>query len=263
MSELPRSDTMKALLVAELADPQAQEDEMVNMFEKVAWRYDIANILLTGGLQDYWKGQTGRDLINASGKNDFSKLLDVGTGTGSSIESLQSVADKMGVEIKQIAGVDPTNAMLEVARKKDLGSNVELINVGGENINSVVESNSVDLGISYYAVRNMHGYRLKTFENIEKVLKPGGSFAILDCMNNADPNLVFNLASIYTSKIMPVLGGLITGDKDSYKYLKESRDVFKTKEELRGELEQVGLVFHSWREFMSGICTNIIVKKPE
>ena len=193
-----------------------KKQQVAQMFNNIAKRYDFLNRFLSLGIDIYWRKRT----ISQLKKNNPSTILDIATGTADlAIEALS-------LNPKQIIGIDISVQMLEIGHKKIQNKNLEaVIKLQlGDSENLPFENNSFDAITCAFGVRN--------FENLEKglsemyrVLKPGGRVVILE-FSKPQQFPIKQLYAFYFNAVLPFVGRLISKDVSAYTYLPESVNMF-------------------------------------
>lgn len=201
-------------------------------FSSIAPRYDLANHLLSGGIDFYWR----RKLVSLAGKEPCPRILDLATGSGDVAFALRK---KLPAET-EIVGLDFCPPMLERARgKRDrLGLNEEGNQfVEGDCMELRFEDASFDLVTIAFGLRNLSG-REQGLREILRVLKPGGRLIVLEF---SQPYFWFRpFYYLYLRGILPWVARLLTGDRGAYQYLGTSISGFPDRKELGHEMEAVG-----------------------
>ncbi len=202
------------------------------MFDRIAGRYDLLNRLQSFGMDQGWRRRALKSLELSP--NHY--MLDLATGTA----DLAIMAARR-VPGLQVVGLDPSPAMLEVGRKKvtdaALTEHVELVEGDAQSL--PFESERFH-GISMaWGIRNVPD-RDRALDEMKRVLRPGGRFAILE---GGEPEgfLVGPTGRFYMHHILPQLGAILSGAQE-YKYLPDSIAQFPAPSEFCAQLEQVG--FH-------------------
>jgi len=196
------------------------------IFDSIAGRYDLLNHLLSFGIDFYWR----KKALKFTGLNSSSILLDVACGTG----DVAIQAKKMGVE--NIFGADFSHNMLKLFNEKSKwieGRNIQIV---AENI--PIKDESVTNITVAFGVRNFYNIQ-QGFKSFYRILKPDGKVTIIEF--RMPSNFIFrSLYKFYFKKILPLVGGLISGDKEAYNYLPTSVEEFDEKIKLPGLLRNSG-----------------------
>ncbi|MCG3715644.1 class I SAM-dependent methyltransferase, partial [Aliarcobacter butzleri] len=95
-----------------------KQEKIVSMFNNIAGTYDIANRVLSMGIDKSWRNKACNKTFELYGKKDIEKIVDVACGTGDMILFWQQVAKENSINLKNIIGVDPSVGMMEVGKKK-------------------------------------------------------------------------------------------------------------------------------------------------
>lgn len=233
-----------------------KQEKIVSMFNNIAGTYDIANRVLSMGIDKSWRNKACNKTFELYGKKDIEKIVDVACGTGDMILFWQQVAKEDGINLKNIIGIDPSVGMMEVGKKKL--PDVEFIEAYATQMPLIDKSADI-ISISY-GIRNVV-QRQEAFDEFARVLKKDGLVVINEFTKNKKENLLDHLTDFYLNKVLPVLGGLISKNKEAYRYLPDSIDEFLTTENLCKELKQSGLEPVYVKAFSMNISTLIIAKK--
>ena len=150
------------------------------------------------------------------------------------------------------------NNQVVVADLKPSEHEVEFIEAGAAQM--PLENESADIISISYGIRNVV-QRQEAFDEFARVLKKDGLVVINEFTKNKKENLLDHLTDFYLNKVLPVLGGLISKNKEAYRYLPDSIDEFLTTENLCKELKQSGLEPVYVKAFSMNISTLIIAKK--
>ncbi len=209
-------------------DPVAVRDT----FTSVAPRYDLANHLLSGGIDFLWR----RKLVKQARQGGHDQILDLATGSGD-----VALALRYGLSAKvKITGVDFCEPMLERARWKRDQQNLEKeLNqfLLGDCLDLEFPDESFDLITIAFGLRNLADRKLGLSEML-RVLKPGGRLMVLEF---SQPYFWFRpFYYMYLKGILPWLARLVTGDRDAYLYLGSSISEFPDRVGLAQEIKQSG-----------------------
>jgi demethylmenaquinone methyltransferase/2-methoxy-6-polyprenyl-1,4-benzoquinol methylase len=168
----------------------------------------------------------------------------------------EKVAKENSIDIKNIIGVDPSVGMMEVGKKKL--PHVQFIEAGAASM--PLESSSADIISISYGIRNVV-QRQEAFHEFARVLKKDGLVVINEFTKNKKEKPLDYITDFYMNKILPVLGGIISKNKEAYTYLPNSIDAFLTTENLCKELKIAGLEPIHVKAFSMNISTLIIARK--
>ena len=227
------------------ATPQGARDEreaaawVRGMFARVARRYDLANHLLSFNIDRLWRARTVRrvrPILNRPG----TRVLDICCGTG---DLTLALARQCGAPV---FGSDFCHPMLVAARGKGAADLFEADALG-----LPLRDASLDLVTVAFGFRNLANYRAGLAE-MRRVLRPAGMAAILEF--SEPPNPVFAaLYHFYSRRILPLIGGVLSGSRDAYTYLPESVRKFPSPDELAEEMRRAGFVEVRYERFTGGI----------
>ncbi len=196
------------------------------MFDNIAGRYDFLNHFLSFGLDFYWR----KKALKLTGLNSDSILLDIACGTG----DVAIQAKKMGVQ--KIFGADFSYNMLSLFDKKSQWIDGHLVQMVAEHI--PFKNDSFTNITVAFGVRNFYDIQ-QGFNSFFRVLKPKGKATVIEF--RMPSNKFFkSVYRFYFKKILPVLGGIISGDKAAYTYLPESVEEFDEKVDLTVLLNNAG-----------------------
>ena len=233
-----------------------KQEKIVSMFDDIAGTYDITNRVLSMGIDKSWRNKACNLAYSFYEKDEIPKIVDVACGTGDMIAYWKKTAITNGINLGNVVGVDPSVGMMEVAKKKL--PDVEFIEAGAASM--PIESDSADMISISYGIRNVV-QRQEAFDEFARVLKKDGLVVISEFTKNEKTNPLDYLTDFYMNKILPVLGGLISRNKEAYTYLPNSIDEFLTTDNLCKELKQAGLEPIHVKAFSMNISTLIIAKK--
>ena len=201
-------------------------------FTRVAPRYDVANHLLSGGIDFLWR----KNLVKLACEGSQQDILDLATGSGDVAFALRHGLPK---DVR-VTGVDFCEPMLKQAREKRdkqaLSSDDNQF-VVGDCLDLKFEDESFDLITIAFGLRNLAD-RNRGLSEMLRVLKPGGRLIVLEF---SQPYFWFRpFYYFYLRGILPWLARLVTGDRDAYLYLGSSISEFPDRSDLSKELEDAG-----------------------
>lgn len=233
-----------------------KQEKIVSMFNDIAGTYDVANRVLSMGIDKSWRNKACNLTFDFYGKKKIEKIVDVACGTGDMIQHWKKIANENNVEIENIVGIDPSVGMMAEGKKKL--PEVEFIESGAADM--PLDSDSTDIISISYGIRNVV-QRQEAFVEFARVLKKDGLVVISEFTKNEKTNPLDYLTDFYMNKILPTLGGLISRNKEAYTYLPNSIDEFLTTDNLCKELKIAGLEPIHVKAFSMNISTLIIAKK--
>lgn len=226
-------------------DEGAKAGMVHGVFSRVASKYDIMNDLMSLGIHRVWKDAMMDWLAPRAGQ----KLLDVAGGTG-------DVAFRfLGRALNSTATVcDMTESMLIAgqtrAEAEDMASRLDW--VVGDAMALPFESNTFDVYTISFGIRNVTRIP-DALREAYRVLKPGGRLMVLEF--SAIPNdLLQSLYDSYSFNIIPVMGQVVAGDRDSYQYLVESIRKFPKQEIFASMIREAGFEQVKYRNLSLGIA---------
>ena len=224
---------------------QAAAQWVRTMFARVAPRYDLINHLLSFNIDRWWRWQTTRGLAAILARPD-AVTVDLCCGTADLTLALARRA------AHRVYGSDFCHPMLIAARQKIARSGVVSEVFESDALSLPFRDGSLDLVTAAFGFRNLANYERGISEML-RVLKPGGTAAILEF--STPPNRIFRAAySVYSTRVLPMIGGLISGSRDAYTYLPESVRKFPGADELAGQMRTAGFRTVRFRRMTGGIA---------
>ncbi len=199
--------------MANVVEGRAQQ-AVGEMFNRISRRYDLANRLLSFGIDQLWRHRTLHSLGNLEGKT----LLDVATGTG----DLLWLSGKLTEPPRYRIGLDYSPAMIRYGRTRHPDEKVNWLHGSGDAL--PLRDNSVDAITIAFGIRNIAEYPTALRE-FHRVLVSGGKVAILEFSIPANP-VWRSVYGFYFHHVLPVVGGVLSGNFDAYRYLPASVDKF-------------------------------------
>ena len=203
---------------------QERASYVQNMFTRIAGRYDIMNRLMTGGQDVRWR----RQVIRLARLRPGGSLLDLGTGTGDlAREALAQVPRA------RVIAADFTLEMMRVGQKR--GS---LDFSSADALRLPFPDASFDAVVSGFLMRNVIDLQ-KALQEQQRVLKRGGRIVVLDT-TRPRKNMLSPLIWLHMHIVIPLLGRILTGSSDAYRYLPETTEGFVTAENLASRMAVAG-----------------------
>lgn len=218
------------------------------MFGRIAPRYDLLNHLLSLDIDKVWRRRVARQ-CSAVLRNPAARVLDLCCGTGDLALAFRKEAPA-GAEI---IGSDFVPEMLVRARAKAAALDAGVTFVEADALALPFGDASFDLVSCSFGFRNLANYERGLVE-ILRVLKPGGVAAILE-FGEPRGKLFGSLYRFYFRKVLPRLGGLISGNGSAYTYLPSSVGKFPSPEALQSLFERVGYAEVRFVRWTGGIVT--------
>jgi len=198
-------------------------------FSSVAKRYDLLNHLLSFGMDKSWR-KKGCKILN---KIEDGIILDLCTGTSDFAIS----CEKQSKTKNKILGIDFSNEMLLLGKRKtDKFENVFLIR--SDTLKLPLKDDTADGILIGFGLRNLFDLNLG-LEEMFRVLKPEGSLVILEFSQSQVP-FFSQLYNMYFRHVLPIIGGLISGNKNFYKYLHDSVQEFPDRDYLVNQIKKKG-----------------------
>jgi len=233
-----------------------KQQKIVSMFDDIAPTYDTANRVMSMGVDKSWRRKACDLAYEFIGEDTLDNIVDVACGTGDMMEFWRIRADISGVAVGDIIGVDPSEGMVGVARKKFPNFNYHIAKA----TEIPLEDESADILSITYGIRNVVE-RKEALDEFNRVLKKGGLVVILEFMRNENPSLLGKVRDFYMNKILPKVGGFISKNLEAYEYLPNSIEDFSTVENMVNELESAGFEMLYNKSFSMDISTLLIARK--
>lgn len=210
------------------------------MFAKISPRYDLLNHLLSANIDLRWRRRVVRKLKPLLTKD--ARVLDVGCGTGDlSIELFEKTA-------AQVTGLDFCRPMLTLAQAKA----PRLAFIEGDALCLPFADASFEALTIGFALRNLASVEDGLGELL-RVLKPNGVVAILE-FSQPVGGLFRRLIGFYNRRLLPLIGGLLSGSRGAYEYLPDSISKFPNQEALAGMMRAAGFEDVGFENLSGGIA---------
>jgi len=229
-----------------------REDEKAPLvravFDSVASRYDLMNDLMSGGIHRRWKDELVTWLAPRPGQ----RMLDVAGGTGDiACRALKRLDPARG---GGIIVCDVNRQMLELGRARaiDDGILARIEWLCGDAEALPIADRSVDLYTIGFGLRNVTRIE-RALAEARRVLKPGGRFLCLEFTPTVGPWLT-PAYDFYSFHVLPMIGQIVTGDRDAYTYLVQSIRRFPSQAALCDLMEAAGLERARFRNLTGGVA---------
>lgn len=228
-----------------------KKEQVTKMFDAISNEYDGLNRVISFGIDIKWR----KKVVALVAKTQPNSILDIATGTGDLAINLAETS------AKKIIGLDISQGMLEVGKKKVLSKKLEnkIEMVVGDSEDLPFEENTFDAITVGFGIRNFETLE-KGLSEILRVLKPGGIFVILETSvpTKTPYKQGYNL---YSKNIMPVIGKLFSKDQSAYRYLSDSASVFPYGETLNNILRKIGFINVESKPQTFGVATIYLSSK--
>lgn len=234
-------------------DPTGKKEQVREMFDSIAQRYDLLNHLLSMNIDRRWRTKVVR-MIRQQGPES---VLDIATGTGD-----LAIAAARALPQTAVTGVDLSPEMLRIGREKVAvrfpGREFPMLEGDAEQLPFADASfEAVTCG---FGVRNFENLP-KGLEEMHRVLRSGGRVYILEFSLPSRRNILGKLYRFYFRRILPGIGRMISKDARAYAYLPESVGAFPYGERFCRLLEEADFAEPSRRVLMGGIATIYTAEK--
>ncbi len=223
------------------------------MFNRIAPTYDFLNHFLSAGIDVKWRKAAVRGL----GIERGNLVLDLACGTGD-----LGFAALEKEPYCQVIGIDLAFNMLQIARKKAARKGLDTGQYtffSGDILRLPFHSSIFDRAMVAFGIRNVMDTG-RAFKEIYRVLKPHGLLAVLEFTLPRKP-LLRDLYLIYFRKLLPFIGGLVSGDPGAYQYLPSSVDSFTPPEVLSLEMQKTGFIIRTTKLYTGGISYLLLGEK--
>ena len=198
------------------------------MFDRIVPRYDLMNHLMTFGMDIRWRKQIAK---RAADMGD--KVLDVATGTGDVAFDIRTAG------ASDVIGLDFSPEMIAAAEAKGRARSSDIEFLIGDAMALPFSDDSFDACTVSFGLRNMPDYAAAIAE-MTRVLRPGGRFICLEMTPYRKP-VLGHLFSFYFEKIVPLIGGVLSGDATAYRYLPKSVAAFPASTQMIMLMRAAGL----------------------
>ena len=209
------------------------------MFGRIAGRYDLLNRTLSAGIDQRWRRRVLRIAGDVAGK----RVVDACCGTG----DLSLTFAEAGA---RVVGVDFTPQMLRHADRKDAAGRV--LFAEGDAMRLPLADDAADVASVAFGIRNVAD-RIAGLRELTRIVKPGGRVLVLE-FSMPPGRFLGGAYRMYFTRLLPVIGGAVSGDKGAYEYLPDTVLAWPSPAELQAEMESVGLVDCGFELLTRGIA---------
>lgn len=225
---------------------EGKGDQMERMFDAIADKYDQLNHTLSLGFDKGWRRKAIRTLKPYAPK----EILDIATGTGD-----LAIALYKELQPDQVIGADISEGMMRIGREKVKAAGyADAIRFEWQDslwLN--FPDNRFDAVTAAFGVRNFEDIR-KGIGEMYRVLRPGGRLMILE-LTTPERFPMRQLFALYSHTVIPLIGRLVSKEKNAYDYLPASIRVVPQGQVMTGLLEEIGFRDAQVRTFTFGICS--------
>ena len=216
------------------------------VFDSVAGHYDIMNDLMSFGIHRIWK----RRLVAMAAPRAGEVVVDVAGGTGDVAIAMSRLSDRGA----RVTALDINQRMLQIGQARaidqGLGKDVQWVVADARSL--PLPSSSVDLYTIAFGLRNVVGID-QALAEAARVLRPGGRFLCLE-FSRLRLQCLSPLYDGWSFGILPMMGQVVAGDADAYRYLAESIRTFPDQEQLGRRMEGAGLSLVRWSNLSAGVA---------
>ncbi len=213
----------------ETVDEREKAGRVRGVFDSVASKYDVMNDLMSMGMHRAWKAYT----VAVANLKPGQRVLDIAGGTG---DLSRAFARKVG-ETGMVVHTDINEAMLRQGRNRLLDEGLVLPTNLCDAEKLPYKDSSFDLVSVAFGLRNMT-HKDQALAEMCRVLKPGGRLLVLEFSKVAAP--LQKPYDWYSFKVLPMIGKLVAGDAESYRYLAESIRMHPGQAELKAMMKTAG-----------------------
>lgn len=230
----------------------AKKENIKKLFDNIASDYDKLNHILSLNIDKGWRKKAVKETIDCA---EPMQVLDVACGTGDfTIEIARKAAPG-----SKITGIDLSEGMMSIGREKIASAAVEATLEYGDCEALTYADNSFDRITVGFGVRNFEHLELGLRE-MQRVLKKGGKLVILE-LSIPSNSFIRWCYKLYFLKILPAIGGWVSGNRGAYNYLPASVLHFPAPDKFRAMMREAGFSTVEHKAFTFGICRMYIGKK--
>ena len=230
----------------------AKKEGIRKLFDNIAPDYDKLNHILSMNIDKGWRRKAVKELLDTQ---EPLNILDVACGTG---DFTIEIAQKAPAGSK-VTGIDLSEGMMKIGREKIKAAGVDAQMVHGDCEELPYADNTFHRISVGFGVRNFEHLEIG-LQQMHRVITPGGKLVVLELSVPSNP-LIRWCYKLYFLKILPTIGGWISGDRGAYEYLPASVLRFPAPDRFMQMLRQAGFNKVTHRSLTMGICRMYIAIK--
>lgn len=225
-----------------------EPEKVRSMFARIAGRYDLLNRVLSMGIDQRWRKRAVRQAEGVLGPLAGRTVIDVCCGTGDSTQ----VAERAGA---RVIGIDFTYEMLAAGHGKFSGGEGrgQAMLCHGDGMRLPLPTGRADLATVSFGIRNVAD-RMDGLREMARVVRPGGLVQVLE-FSNPKGRLMGGLYRTYFTRVLPRIGGWVSGDREAYRYLPDTVLAWPSPEAFLAEFEGIGLEDCGFEPLTGGIAS--------
>ncbi len=227
------------------ADELKHAKDVREMFSRISPKYDFLNHFLSGNIDKRWRKLVTKKLESVLNDKD-ALVLDVACGTGDLALEMQKAAKA------KIIGTDFCRPMLEIAKEKNAPENLTIPYLEADGMNLSFANETFDAVTIAFGLRNFSNWQ-DGLEELQRILKPGGKLIILEFSAPVVPGFR-QLFQLYFTKVLPKIGGVVSGSRSAYEYLNESVARFPDQKSLMKMMLENGFSDVEYKNLTGGIA---------
>ena len=231
--------------VEQTSKEAAHANAVREMFSGIAGRYDLLNHVLSANIDKRWRSRVA-EILSPILATESALVLDVACGTGDLSLELQRKAKAT------VMGTDFCRPMLAVAKDKTAKTGLQVPYVEADAMNLGFASGAFDAVTIAFGLRNLSNFE-GGLRELHRILKPGGRLVVLEFSSPVVPGFR-QLFNFYFAKILPRIGGLVSGSRGAYEYLPDSVSKFPDQKRLAEMFTNTGFADVEYRNLTGGIA---------
>ena len=231
---------------------QSKKQQVEQMFDNISGNYDGLNRVISMGTDVSWR----KKVVQMAKDHQPETVLDIATGTGDLAIQIAEAANA-----KKIVGLDLSEGMLKVGRKKIMSKNLQtkIEMIQGDSEALPFDDNSFDVTAIAFGIRNIPD-KVKALSEMKRVIVDNGQVMILE-LTTPEPGFWRSTYSFYLNGVLPKLAKIFTKNPAAYEYLADSIMNFPTRKEFVKLMQSVGLKNCKGIPLTFGVCTLYIGQK--